>query len=73
MINKVFLPPEKVNVVGYLDDSILEACNDSIKSYNNQKARETLGKFNSFEKQLTGSSSFMQAYLINSGLLRTVL
>lgn len=69
MTNKVIFSPKKRKIVETLDDSILESYNESIKSYNNQKARETLGKLNISNRELTGSSTFMQAYLENSGLL----
>ena len=69
MINKVILPPKEAKVIGTLDDSILQEYNESIKSYNNEQARKTIGNFQRSNKELIGSSPFMQAYLANSGLL----
>src|SRR3989344_25759 len=62
--------PEILEVARILDDSVLNDYNYSIKSkYNSEKARETLGKFNKANGELTGSNPFMLVYLANSGFL----
>lgn len=65
MANQVSIPQGTVRI---LDDSVLEAYNESIKGYN-EKARESLGKFSTSNGELTGSSPLMTIQLINAGLL----
>ncbi|MEK6843853.1 MAG: hypothetical protein AABX83_00330 [Nanoarchaeota archaeon] len=55
-------------ILRILDDSILEAYNESIQGYN-EKARDSLGKFSKSDGELTGSSPLMLIQLANSGLL----
>ncbi len=52
-----------------LDDSVLPAYKESIKQYNSEEARESLGKFSRSRDELTGSSPLMIIQLVNSGLL----
>ena len=56
-------------IVRILDDSVLDGYNESIKSYNSERAREYLGKFSRSNGELTGSSPLMIIQLINAGLL----
>ncbi|MEK6844454.1 MAG: hypothetical protein AABX83_03450 [Nanoarchaeota archaeon] len=56
-------------IVRVLDDSVLEAYDESIKSYNSVKAKESLGKFDKSNGQLMGSNLFRLIQLANSGLL----
>ncbi len=55
-------------IVRILDDSVLDAYNESIKGYN-EKARESLGKFSGNNGELAGSSPLMIIQLVNAGLL----
>lgn len=69
MVIQVALGNEANESASILDDSILEAYNDSIKGYN-LKARKVLGQFGRSELgELTGSSPLMKIDLLNSGLL----
>ena len=61
--------PETLEVARILDDSVLDSYNESIKSYNSEKARKTLAIFNSSNNKLTGSNPFALVHLANSGLL----
>lgn len=63
MVNQV---ETKNGIVRILDDSVLEAYNESIKSYNSERARESLGKFNRCDGELTGSDPLMIIQLANS-------
>lgn len=60
--------PETLEVARVLDDSVLDAYNDSIRPYN-ERAKQVLGKFNKSNGELTGSNLFMLVHLQNSGLL----
>jgi len=60
--------PEILEKAKILDDSVLDAYNDSIQSFN-PKARETLGKFRKSNGDLTNSNPFMLIHLQNAGLL----
>ena len=51
-----------------LDDSVLDAYNNSFKCLN-ETLRGYLGKYRPSSGQLTGSSPLMQVHLLNSGLL----
>jgi len=54
----------------FLDDSILQQYNESVKSsYNSEKARATLTQFGSRNGELTGSHPFMLVHLQNSSLI----
>ena len=66
MANQVNLSQGAVRV---LDDSVLEGYNESIKQYNSERARSSLGKFNRNYGELTGSSPLMIIQLVNSGSL----
>ena len=65
---KLYEIPKVLETAGILDDSVLDAYNDSIKGFN-EKARTTLGKFGKADGELTGSCPFMLVHLANSGLL----
>ena len=60
--------PEVLETARILDDSVLGNYNDSIQSFN-EIARQTLGKFDKRNGDLTGSNPFMLVHLANSGLL----
>lgn len=63
MTDQVYLLPKTIEVARVLDGSVLELYQDSIKSYNSEKARETLGKFEIVNGKLAGSSPFMNLQL----------
>ena len=65
---KLYEIPKVLETAAILDDSVLDAYNDSIKGFN-EKARITLGKFGKADGELTGSNPFMLVHLANSGLL----
>ena len=56
--------PEKLEVARVLDDSILPAYTESIQGFN-ERARQTLGNFESIDNQLAGSNPFMLVHLLN--------
>ena len=60
--------PEKLEVARVLDDSILPAYTESIQGFN-ERARQTLGNFESIDNQLAGSNPFMLVHLLNQGLV----
>jgi len=66
---KLYQIPEILETAGILEDSILPAYSDSIQNYN-ERARQSLGKFQSTNGQLAGSNPFMLVHLSNSGLLQ---
>jgi len=62
--------PKTLEVARVLDDSVLNAYNDSVKlAYNSDKARGVLSRFKKAGGELTGSSPFMDVHLQNSGLI----
>ena len=62
--------PKNIERARVLDDSLLQAYQDSVNSkYNSEKARQTLLKFGSSNGELTGSNPFMLVHLQESGLL----
>jgi len=62
--------PKIREVARVLDDAVLPAYNDSVKSaYNSDKARAILSKFEKANGELIGSSPFMLVHLQDSGLL----
>jgi hypothetical protein len=60
--------PETLETARILNDSVLDAYIDSIKPYS-PKARETLGKLEKADGDLTNSNPFILVHLQNSGLL----
>ena len=60
--------PEKFEVARVLDDSVLQAYNDSIQGFN-PRAKEVLGRFESANGQITGSNPFMLVHLLNQRLI----
>jgi len=68
MAKQVVLQRNPVQVASVLDDSVLEAYNDSIQRYS-ERTKQVLGKFGSQGVELTGSSPFMLVHLASSGLL----
>ena len=65
MVNQV---KTQSGIIRILDDSVLEAYNESIKGYN-EKARKSLGRFSKSDGELTGSSPLMLIQLANSRAL----
>jgi signal peptidase I len=62
--------PKKLERARVLDDSLLQAYEDSVKSkYNSEKVRQTLLNFGSSDGELTGSNIPMLIHLQESGLL----
>ena len=61
---------EVLETARILDSSVLEAYNESIKSYNSKIARVSLGEFGRLDGELTGSSPFMLIQLANSNILQ---
>lgn len=72
MSNQVYLLPETIQVVKTLDNSHLQQYQESIKSYNNPKARQTLGegneKVSAQDQTFKGSSPFIQLQLLHINL-----
>ena len=66
---KLYGMPEVLEKVAILDSSMLPAYNDSIKTYKNERARQTLSEFQDINGELAGSSPFMLVHYTNSGLL----
>ena len=66
MVNEVYLVQGTARI---LDSSVLNAYNQSIKSYNSERARKSLEIFNRDNGDLTGSSPLGAIELVNSGLL----
>lgn len=65
---KLYKWPESLDEAEILDDSVLDAYNKSIRFYS-KNAKETLGKFDKADGELTNSNPFMLVHLLNSGLL----
>lgn len=60
--------PEVLETARILDDSVLDAYNDSIQSFD-KIARQTLNRFGKRNRDLISSNPFMLVHLANSGLL----
>ena len=65
---KLYEIPKVLETARILDDSILDAYNDSLKGFN-EKARQILGMFKKTDGELAGPSSVMLVHLVNSGIL----
>ena len=63
MQKSIYLLPKTIETITTLDDSHVQPYLDSINSYNNPKARETLKKVSTQNQLFAGSSPFIQLQL----------